>query len=336
MVRYGTGADGCTVWVVYPERMTRAFLMLLALACSATVVACSDRDQALPSPTAIATQPAPTATTARPSTPVIPENVAVEPPRPASDGLTEASFGELHRYFVIDLSSGLVQPLGFAAAFSSQDPIVWLDDDTLWLDHPDAPLELDLDGTVRVALSWPPESSVNKRGGESPSGAWDVAQLASGFGGAIFSRGQGREPQYRIANALAGVWAPMRDVALLSGNWCAGFDLFLFDPEAVTLTNLTSLDDREYLLSYAWAPDGVRITGSARDADRDALVLIDTGTGEIATLAETEARADVRPLAWSPSGRRLLFHAWHGQEIPCLNPPYEETYLDTAPNLGGP
>jgi len=267
---------------------------------------------------------------------VIPENVAVEPPRPASDALSEASFGELHRYFVIDLSSGLVQPLGFEAAFSSQDPIVWLDEDTLWLDHPDAPLELDLDGNVRVAASRPPVNDLNRRGGESPSGAWSMGQLASGFGGALFSRGQAQEPRYRLANAFAGVCAPARDVALQDGNWCAGFDLYLFDPEAATLTNLTTRDDREYQLSYAWAPDGVRIAGSARDTDRDALVLIDTGTGEIATLAETEARADVRPLAWSPSGRRLLFHAWHGQEITCPNPPYEETYLDAVPNLGGP
>ncbi|MBI5284525.1 MAG: hypothetical protein HY874_05465 [Chloroflexi bacterium] len=123
---------------------------------------------------------------------------------------------------------------------------------------------------------------------------------------------------------------------LLSGNWCAGFDLFLFDPEAVSLHNLTASDDRAYLLNFAWAPDGMRIAASARDGDHDALVLIDTGSGEITTLAETEARADVRPLGWSPSGQRLLFHAWLGQETTCPNPPYETTYLDTVPNLGGP
>lgn len=313
--------------------MIRASLMMLAIACSITFVACSDRNQALPSPTATTTQ---SAATVRRSTPVIPENVAVEPPRPASDALTEASFEELHRYFVIDLSNGLVQPLGFAAAFSSQDPIVWLDEDTLWLDHPDAPLELDLDGTVRVASSRSPDSDVKKRGGDSASGAWSVAQLASGAGGAIFSPGQAQPARYRIANALGGVWSPTRDVALLIGNWCAGFDLFLFDPETVVLTNLTASDDRSYRLGYAWAPDGIRIAAAVGDAGHDALVMIDTGTKQIATLAEAAARADVRPLAWSPSGQRLLFYAWHGQESTCLNPPYQETYLDTVPNLGGP
>jgi Tol biopolymer transport system component len=143
-------------------------------------------------------------------------------------------------------------------------------------------------------------------------------------------------PDYRIANATTGVWSPTRDVHLLTGNRCGADDLFLFDPENVTLSNLTKGDNRPYALSYAWAPDGVRVAASARDGDHDALVLIDTISGAITTIAETEGRADVRPLAWSPDGQRLLFHAWRGTEYACPPGEYPVTYLDTVPNLGGP
>ncbi|MBI5283839.1 MAG: hypothetical protein HY874_01985, partial [Chloroflexi bacterium] len=162
--------------------MLRMSFALFAVALSAAMVACSGDERATPS----ATPPAPAATreplvlpepdapTASPPRPTATPDVAVGPAVAAAEALSEESFRELHRYFVIDLGSGLVQPLGRDAAFSSSDPIAWLDDDTLWLGHPDGPLMLDVDGSVRVAVALgpPPENQATYRGGESHNGAW--------------------------------------------------------------------------------------------------------------------------------------------------------------------
>ena len=161
-------------------------------------------------------------------------NIGVRPPVPVSDALSEEPFDPLQYTFVVDLASGLVQPVDIndessdQGRISGENPIVWLDDDTLWLGHPSSPVEMDLDGTVRPVSASPPEST--PVAGTSPSGDWGVVQLSSGNGGAVFQRPPLGAFLYRVANAQMGRWSPTRDVHALAGSSCASWDLFLFDP----------------------------------------------------------------------------------------------------------
>lgn len=282
-----------------------------------------------------ATAPSPAATVAPRATPTqaLPDDVAALPPRPAAEALSDESFARLHRYFVVDIDTGLVQPLGFGAAFSSSDPIGWLDDATLWLAHPDGAVALGLDGSVSEPRAMLPDRRERYYGGTSASGEWSAGQLGSGPGGVIVQQVVGQERRYRIANAMMGLWSPVRDVHLLAGNSCA--DLFVFDPQTAMLVNLTRADERLYRSGFVWAPDGVRIAAGARSPGADELVVIDTVAGTITTVARSASRADIRPIDWSPAGRHLLFYAWTtSDDTGCSWASGEETYLDTAPVIG--
>jgi hypothetical protein len=144
---------------------------------------------------------------------------------------------------------------------------------------------------------------------------------------------------YRIANASVGAWSPSRDVHVLEGSACAGWDLFLFDPNGGSgpkpgrLVNLTEADDRRfgYIGGFIWAPDGERVAAGAMNA----LVIIDTVHVNARELAVSDPSLAVHPIAWSPSSRRLLFQLSLAPEVDCPNRG-DDAYLDAVPNLGGP
>lgn len=309
------------------------------LLCAATMLAASFAgcgvESTEPSPATTIPTAEPTTATPVPIPTATPlqglEDARVELARDPAEALSDEVLLQGYRYFVLDLASGRIQPIGPATVLTFNEPIAWIDDDTLVLAYPGKHLELDLDGAVRSEPPAYATPEVVGRGGASPTGNWRVGQLASGTGGVIFSL-RDAPPRYRIPNATIGMWAPTRDVHLLEGNGCAGWDLFVFDPDAETLTNVTAADDRPYRFFYAWALDGVRVAATASND----LALINTVTGRIETLLEGGDIAHLRPVAFSPSGGRLLVHVGFPPIVDCSVPPYEDTYLDTVPNLGGP
>jgi hypothetical protein len=258
------------------------------------------------------------------------ENVSITAPLPATEALSDAMLNAGYRYFLLDLATGLVQPIGPATAISSEDPFRWLDEDTLLLDDAESGLELDLDGIVRAYV--PPQvENVELLGIAPPSGNWRVLQQVSGSGALVYYADDA-VPRFRVANANRGVWSPTRDVHLMSGNVCTRWDLFTFEPATATLTNLTATDDRAYRRFYTWAPDGSHVAASAASD----LALIDTATNAIETLLRGGDDASLRPIAFSPSGARLVVHAGFPPAVDCPMPPYPETYLEPGLNRGAP
>ena len=272
-----------------------------------------------------------------------PDRIGVRPPVPAHEALTLANFQTLQYVFVLDIADGSVQPVDIVDEVAGEGgisipfPITWRDDDTLWLGHPVTPAELDLDGAVRIVDASPPTPTPSS--GLSPGGDWQASQLASGSGGAIFQSPPYGDVLYRVASATRGAWSPTREVYALPGSYCAGWDLFLFDPQGGsgpkpgTLVNLTESDDRRFgdIGGFVWAPDGERIAAGAMNA----LVIIDTAHLTARDVATADPSLAVRPVAWNPSGQKLLFQIEPAPQVDCANRG-EDAYLDAVPNLGGP
>jgi hypothetical protein len=267
------------------------------------------------------------------------EGISISAPRPASEVLTEDRFHRGERIFVADRVDGTIQVLSTALSWSSNDPIEWRDDDTLIAQLPGSFVEIDLDGAVRsVAATRPPGSGRYIIGGDSPSGRWSLGWLASDRGGLLVSEtAQPGVPTYRITNSPTARWSPVDDLLVLTGNYCHGVDLFSFDPESAALANLTARDDRSYLDVFVWLPDGAGVAAAAQFAGAApgaAIVFVPVDGGETTTLAEAAGVfATMRPLEWSPDGRRLLFLAGIGGPIPC-NGDGSETQVITDPRVG--
>jgi len=302
-------------------------------ACAAIlVIACRDGDPRPPHAT-------PAAATA---TAIPPEGVSISPPRSADQPLTDEAFHRGERIFIADRVDGTIQALGAGLVWSSNDPIEWVDDDTLIAQLPDRFVEIDLDGAVRqVAATRPPGNErLLSIGGDSASGRWSLGWLSSAPGGLLVSeRARGGEWLYRITNVPVARWSPTADLLMLTGNHCQGVDLFTFDPSTATLVNVTPDDDRSYLDAFVWLPDGAGVAAAAQfggDAPGAAMALVDAAGGGTITLAQAEGPfATMRPLEWSPSGRRLVFVAGIGGPIPCSGNG-EETVVEVGPPQGGP
>jgi Tol biopolymer transport system component len=113
--------------------------------------------------------------------------------------------------------------------------------------------------------------------------------------------------------ALLGPTAPL-NVCVSDQN----FDLFVLDPAAADLRNLTQ--SLPLAFDFAWTPDGEKIAVDLipQDQVRRSIDLIDIDTGAVETLAHIEEYGDLPLEGWSPSGTRLLF-GYNGGRGACEN-----------------
>ena len=264
-------------------------------------------------------------------------------------------------HFVLDLPTGqfyVIRSSGPDINVGRPRFVQWLDDETLLLEMRRAPSDdatlkdagssyrVRLDGTA-VLTDDSPVSPPNWQAGiRSPDGAWTATLVEARFDGtteqAFGSLLVGRpneDPSYRLSVTSTGTWtwwppswSPDGHLLAFTGNVCRGFDLFVFDPENRELRNLTASLENQ-VLSFAWRPDGSSLAASVFRTEQQpsTLQLIDLATGSTQMLLESPELVLPQPIAWNPSGDRLLFNFFQGgwcEEVGVDIPPPPPTRLE--------
>ena len=183
----------------------------------------------------------------------------------------------------------------------------WVDNESLLVMTPRGPYRAWLDGRTSSLPTSPTSTPGPEWTGVSPDGAWAATQEQVTYGEILVGPASGRAT-FRLEAAIAPEWASTGHLLAFTGNFCTGFDLFLFDPASQKLRNLTaSLEPAA--LDFEWRPDGsaIAVEVTPFEEHRRMLDLIDVETGLIVTLVDADVDGDLVPLEWSPDGSRLLF-----------------------------
>lgn len=293
--------------------MRMAVVVLVTASIAAAACGGEGGERATPSPaasaSATATPPATWTPTASPiplvTAPPGEPDASISAPVPAGEAFPSGQ-QPAGTWWVYDWYEDRVQVIESRGAAQPR----WLAVDALAIGGETQTTVLHLDGRVEllaadaVASATPPPKA-----GTSPDGRWSALQEASGEGGVIVRPAAGATGGTRIANAFYATWAPGRPALLaMQGNWCTGFDVFMYDADASELRNLTEAIDT--VTAYAWHPSGEAIALSIVNAgtpDRRTLGMLHLPKMVLSQLVVLGHYGELVPIAWSPDGRHLLF-----------------------------
>jgi Tol biopolymer transport system component len=259
------------------------------------------------------------------------------------------AFTENTSHFILDLETRQVYrlhekcPVGLNARggcniASSMSLVTWLDDDTLRVETApyydagvptdEAVLQVDLSGDARRTLETPGQFTRAKEDTYSIDGSWTVHDQPDDLEIAVEQEGYG----FALNSVMTWTWSPTENRLAVIGNFCAdrgnaaNYDLFVLDPGAGRLRNLTQ-DLQESVTDIEWNPDGKTIAAGVVGFGtmRRGLVLIDAGEpGRIEWLVDIQRYGGITPLAWNPAGDKLLFvvHGGGGycEGVPLMAP----------------
>jgi hypothetical protein len=295
------------------------------------------------------------------ATTVVPEPrpmVELVGPSRLSEGLqdTNLAFGEDARYFVLDVESMQVyrlrEPCGGGTLVNpdceytvSISTVGWLDDGRLRVEttgrfeegHPEAAgvYHVSLSGAVGRTSETPSGGVLRSPLRSSPDGRWIVTNDDTDSTLVVDGPGGTRLEVTNTEGSASWAWSPTETRLAKIGNMCSvPFDLFLLEPEAHALRNLTETQG-EWILDFLWHPAGKTIVVSGLDFDgsRRVLDLIDVDDPlrtrrlvEINTQIGKTLEAGFRPVEWNPAGDRLLFQAALGRAY-CDGGPQPPTEL---------
>lgn len=219
--------------------------------------------------------------------------------------------------FVVDIQSREIFLVGIDDAIRREggeerfQALQWFDDDSLILETSLQRYRAQLNGETTIAglttLRTP--TPAIRDAVSSADGTW-VARRGEPATGDWLVGPPGGEPGFRLNNLWPPVWSPAGNLLAFTGNVCTVFDLFVFDPAAIELRNLSPSLPAAW--DFAWKPDGSAIALDVLgfgdpDNPRRGLSLIDVKTGASETLAEIHTFGELAPVEWSPGGDRLLF-----------------------------
>ena len=113
----------------------------------------------------------------------------------------------------------------------------------------------------------------------------------------------GGEAKAKVHGSVSAGWSSRDDALLLSGNICAGIDIFTVRSDGTTLRNLTESDDAE--MAPSWSPDGRKAAFIRYGQGTSALTMVATPDGEAREIAES-GLGSLGALGWSPDGRYFV------------------------------
>lgn len=283
--------------------MARPYLaaLMATVAVMLTVAACGGDDGpgAAATPSAAATAPLPT------PPPQGEAPFSIRGPLDAAEALAQEAIQPGSRY-VLDLATGEVYVVEPDAEQEQGAAVIgWLDD-RFWVRAGADYYLARFDGTIepsgRPAGTPTPDPSAPA---SSADGLWVASHEEGAYSGLLVGPG-GADPTMRLTSVAGSRWSPSGHQLAFLGSVCAGFDLFVFDPETRELTNLS--ESLPVIFDLLWRPDGGAIAVNLIGAgDRRVLSLIDVATGRDETLAEIHFGGDLYPVAWNPRGDRLAF-----------------------------
>lgn len=258
-------------------------------------------------------------------------------PLEQSEAMTQENLDSV-RHFVLNLDTRQIYLIMLDPLYRREDLehfrfVGWQSDSTLLYQSDRRTYRVQLNGDVLLtnAVPTPTSTPTSRNAAFSADEAWVATREDGRFSGILVGP-TGEEPRYRLINTWPPSWSPTENLLAFNGSICAGFDLFVFDPDSQSLRNLTP--SLPAVWDYAWKPDGSALAIDIipfPDLRRE-LGLVDVTTGTVETLVEINTFGELSPIQWSPSGENLLFLYISGRGACETAPPQPTTTLEFLDN----